>query len=93
MYAKSSEAKIVDLPALGTGRKSPAASEANTATVARKSLVTARDLAAGTELTEAMLAVKRPGSGLPPAMRPYRLGRTLRVNVPTDTLLTLEMLE
>jgi sialic acid synthase SpsE len=36
--------------------------------VARKSLVAARDLEAGTLLTEDDIAVKRPGGGLSPAM-------------------------
>jgi N-acetylneuraminate synthase len=78
--------------ALGHGRKEPAVSEAATAAVARKSLVTARDIFAGTLLTEDMITAKRPGTGLPPAMRPYLLGRTLRKDVAEDTLLTLEML-
>jgi N,N'-diacetyllegionaminate synthase len=78
--------------ALGHGSKRPAASEANTAAVARRSLVAARDIAAGTVLTEEMIAIKRPGTGLPPAMRPYLVGRTARTAIPADTILTLEML-
>ena len=78
--------------ALGHGRKEPAASEANTADVARKSLVAARDIEAGTTLTEELVAVKRPGTGLPPAMRPYLIGRTVRANLPAGTLITLDML-
>jgi N-acetylneuraminate synthase len=76
--------------ALGDGRKRPAASEADTAAVARKSLVAARDLTAGTVLTDEMIAVKRPGTGLPPAMLPYVLGRKVRRPLQKDTLLTLE---
>ena len=78
--------------ALGNGRKEPAASEAGTAAVARKSLVAARDIPAGTLLTEELITSKRPGTGLPLAMRSYVLGRTLRKDVAEDTLLTLEML-
>lgn len=77
---------------LGHGRKEPASSEANTASVARKSLVAARDIPAGTSLTEELIAIKRPGTGLPPAMRRDLIGRLVRVDVPEDTLLTLEML-
>lgn len=79
--------------ALGTGRKRPASSEASTASVVRKSLVSARDLTVGTVLTEAAITAKRPGTGLPLTMRPYVLGRLLRVDVPADTVLTLDMLE
>jgi len=78
--------------ALGHGRKEPAASEADTAAVARKSLVAARDIPAGTKLTEELIAIKRPGTGLPPAMRSHLVGRTVRTAIPAGTLLTLEML-
>ena len=79
--------------ALGTGIKRPAAREADTAGVARKSLVAARDLAVGTVLTDALLAVKRPGTGLPPAWLPLVRGRRLRVAVPAGTLIALDLLE
>ena len=78
--------------ALGHGRREPAASEANTAAVARRSLVAAKDISAGTVLTEEMIAIKRPGTGLPPAMRPYLIGRTVQMTVPAGALFTLEML-
>jgi N,N'-diacetyllegionaminate synthase len=77
---------------LGHGRKEPAASEANTAAVARRSLVAARDIPAGTTLTEELIAIKRPGTGLPPAMRSYLIGRTARMDIPAGTLFSLEML-
>jgi N,N'-diacetyllegionaminate synthase len=78
--------------ALGSPRKRPAASEADTAAVARKSLVAACDLAPGTILTETMLTARRPGTGLPPAMRPHLLGRTVGQQIPAGTPITLEML-
>jgi N,N'-diacetyllegionaminate synthase len=77
---------------LGHGRKEPAASETNTAAVARKSLVTTQDIPAGQRLTKEYIAVKRPGTGLPPSMISHVLGRTIRVAVPAGTLITLEML-
>ena len=78
--------------ALGNGRKEPVPSEANTAAVARKSLVAARHIPAGATLTEELIAIKRPGTGLPPAMRQDILGRTVRVDIPADSLFTLDML-
>ncbi|MBI3252267.1 MAG: N-acetylneuraminate synthase [Candidatus Omnitrophica bacterium] len=78
--------------ALGCGRKEPAAGEAETAAVARRSIVTARDLPAGTTLTKEMIALRRPGTGLPPAMHPYLIGRTVRIHLPAGTLISLEML-
>jgi N,N'-diacetyllegionaminate synthase len=77
---------------LGHGRKEPAASETDTAAVARKSLVTAQDIPAGQRLTEEYIVVKRPGTGLPPAMLSHVLGRTTRVAVSAGTLITLNML-
>ena len=78
--------------ALGHGRKEPAASEANTASVARKSLVAAQDIPAGATLTDKMVAVKRPGTGLSPALRSQVVGRSVRVPIPAESLITLEML-
>ena len=78
--------------ALGHGRKEPAAIEANTAAVARKSLVAARDIPAGTILTEEMIAIKRPGTGLPPSMLPNLVGRAARTDISANSLLQLELL-
>ena len=77
--------------ALGDGRKRPVAREANTAAIARKSLVAALNLSAGTTLTEDMIAIKRPGTGLPPIMHGYLVGRILKQNVKAGTLLGLDM--
>lgn len=79
--------------ALGTGVKAPVASEKNTADVARKSLVAAVPISPGTVLTEAMIAIKRPGTGLPPVMRNQIVGRTVRVDVMEDSLISMDMFE
>jgi len=63
--------------ALGHGRKEPSDSEANIAAIVRKSLVAARDILAGTLLTEEMIAIKRPGTGI----QPYELDRVLMKKV------------
>jgi len=77
--------------ALGDGNKRPALEEANTAAVARRSLVAARHIASGTVLTEDLVAILRPGTGLPPAMRPQLVGRRTRHDIEAGTLLTLDM--
>jgi N-acetylneuraminate synthase len=77
---------------LGHGRKEPAAGEADTAAVARKSIVAARDIPAGTKLTTEMVVIRRPGTGLPPAMLPYLIGLRARTTILAGTLFTLEML-
>ena len=79
--------------AMGDGRKQPAAGETATASVARRSLVAAQDIAAGTVLGDDMVTAMRPGTGLPPAMREYLIGRALRRDVSRGELLQLEMLE
>lgn len=79
--------------ALGDGCKRPAASERNTAEVARKSLVAACDLPAGATLTAAMLTAIRPGTGLSPALQTQLLGRKLRHAITAHTPLTWQMLD
>ncbi len=78
--------------ALGDGEKRPAPSEADTARVARRSLVATQNLSAGTVITADHIAVRRPGTGLAPAIGPTLLGRALRVPIAAGQLFTLEML-
>ncbi len=79
--------------ALGHGRKECAESERETARIARRSLTAARDIAAGTQLTREMIAARRPGTGLPTAMLPQLVGRTLRVDIEAGSMFDLEMVE
>ena len=70
--------------ALGDGIKRPAPCERDTAEVARRSVVAARDLPSGTRLTIADLAIKRPGTGIEPRHHTTLAGRTLRRAISTD---------
>ncbi len=79
--------------ALGTGVKRPAASEADTAGVARKSLVAIRALSAGTVIAATDVAARRPGNGMAPSRLDEVKGRRLRVNVAVGELLHPEMFE
>jgi N-acetylneuraminate synthase len=78
--------------ALGHGRKEPAESESGTADMARKSLVAMRDIKKGEALTPELLAIKRPGTGIPAAMIPYLIGRTAKADILAGSLISLEML-
>lgn len=78
--------------ARGSGIKHPAAAELETAAVVRKSLVAASNIAIGTTLTPDLIALRRPGSGLAPALLPQVVGRVTRCNVSAGELLSLEML-
>ncbi len=77
--------------ALGNGRKEPAQSESNTAAVARRSLVAVRDLKAGEVLTAEDIAVRRPGTGMPPAMISFVVGLTLKTDVTAGSVLSREV--
>ena len=79
--------------AFGTGRKEPTSKEHEVAAVARRSLVAARDIGAGLTMTEELIAFKRPGTGLAPAMRSQLVGKRAKTAIPGDTLLTWEMFE
>jgi N,N'-diacetyllegionaminate synthase len=52
--------------ALGTGEKKPSPSEIKNMSIARKSIVAARDVVRGEKFTEDNITVKRPGNGISP---------------------------
>lgn len=70
--------------ALGTGIKRPVAAELEIREIARRSLVAARDLDAGTILTEDLLIARRPAVGLSPSVSSVLVGRRLRRSVSAD---------
>lgn len=77
--------------ALGDGAKEPQPSERETRVRARRSIVARADIPLGTVLDPSHLAIKRPGTGIPPRELEAIIGKRLRVDVPEDTLLTWEM--
>jgi len=77
--------------ALGDGIKRMAPSEADLYVTARRSLFAARDIAAGTVLTEADIAVLRPGTGIEVRDLPKLVGRTTRRAVERSEPLAWEM--
>jgi len=78
--------------ALGHGRKEPSAGELETAAVARRSLVAACEIEPNTVLTESMVGIKRPGTGISPSMLPYVIGRTVKTRLTAGALITSEVL-
>ena len=78
--------------ALGDGRKRPAPCELGNMIAARKSLVAACDIPAGTRLSQEMIAVKRPGSGIKPKYFDRVIGRTARRAIAADELIGWENL-
>ena len=61
-------------------------------TVAARSVVAAVDILAGTRLTDAMLTLKRPGTGIPAVALPDLRGHTAGTDIPRDTILSWEMI-
>jgi N,N'-diacetyllegionaminate synthase len=77
--------------ALGDGVKRPLPEEAATAAAARKSLVAAADIPAGTVIAREMIVIKRPGTGLGPGRLEWVLGRRARAHIAAGTVITEEM--
>lgn len=76
--------------ALGDGIKKPNASEYETMTVARKSLVALRSMKAGEVVTVNDIAIKRPGDGLEPSLITIIVGKKLIKDISQDSLFTWE---
>lgn len=74
--------------ALGNGIKAPAPCELPNLSVARKSVVAARELPSGHQLAIGDLDIKRPGTGLAPKLLPALIGRTLGASVVKDEIIS-----
>ncbi len=72
---------------LGDGIKRPVEAEHEIMTVARRSLFAARDIAAGTVVTEADLIALRPGDGMSPARMDDVVGRRANAAIVAGTKL------
>ena len=79
--------------ALGSGEVGVLACEDAARTYARRSIVAATDLLAGTVLGPEHLIMKRPGSGVPPTRIDAMLGRKLIRDVEEDQLVTWDDVE
>jgi N-acetylneuraminate synthase/N,N'-diacetyllegionaminate synthase len=77
--------------ALGERMKMPRPSEKEVAAVVRKSLVAACDIEEGAKITAEMIAIKRPGTGLSPALYDKVIGRAAKVPISKGTLITKGM--
>lgn len=75
--------------ALGSGVKEAAEAERPNIDIARKSIVAARDIAAGELLTEENLACKRPGGGVSPMLWDEVVGKSAKRAFAADELIEL----
>jgi N,N'-diacetyllegionaminate synthase len=78
--------------AFGHGRKEPATSEAAIAAVARRSIFAAERIPAGSVISAEMLTVRRPGTGLEPAMADKIIGRRAIKEIENGSILSESML-
>lgn len=79
----------VEAAMAGDGVKRPSASEAGNRSIARKSIVAARDIAAGEILTSENLTTKRPGTGISPMRWDDVLGRPASRAFAVDEMIEL----
>jgi N-acetylneuraminate synthase/N,N'-diacetyllegionaminate synthase len=78
--------------AMGNGKKRLTAEEKDVKKAARRSIVAGRDIPAGTIITEAMLAIKRPGTGIEPKRLATIIGRKTKTIIRRDELIDLRKL-
>ncbi|MHA2602720.1 MAG: N-acetylneuraminate synthase [Candidatus Thorarchaeota archaeon SMTZ1-83] len=79
--------------ALGDGVKKPTTAELDLKDVARKSIVSVVRIEKGTILTEEMIAVKRPGYGIPPKHWSEVIGRRAKKEIGEDEVLEWSSIE
>ena len=79
--------------ARGDGDFYPGEGELKSMTWARKSIVTAKKLSAGSIITREYLSFKRPGTGISPDRIDEVLGKKLKIGVEEDTIITSDLLE
>lgn len=79
--------------AMGDGVKRPVKDEEENKKVGRRSIVASVDIPQGTTITEEMLAIKRPGTGLEPQYVNMVIGRKTRKSIKANELVILEMIE
>jgi len=72
--------------ALGTGIKKPSSSELKNKTIARKSIVAARNICKGESFTEENLTVKRPGTGITPMRWDEVIGQLVQKDYKQDDM-------
>lgn len=80
------------LDSMGDGVKKPQLSEIEVMRVARKSLVAAVNIPEYTIITEKMLAIKRPGTGLHPRNYWSLIGKKAKTNIKKDEMLDIKMI-
>ena len=79
--------------AMGDGSKMPTEEEKQIRDVVRRSLIARVNIPKGTVITEAMLGIKRPGTGVEPKLIDKVIGTVARRRIEQDEPLTMNKLE
>ncbi|MDB2286715.1 N-acetylneuraminate synthase family protein [Halorubrum ezzemoulense] len=74
----------------GIFRKRPISVESDSRDHARRSLVAARDIQEGEAITRDHLAIKRPGTGIPPTMIEFVINRKAKHKIKKDEIIGAE---
>jgi N,N'-diacetyllegionaminate synthase len=75
---------------LGSNQKHILEKEKTVAAIARRSIVARHSISKGTKLTSDMISYKRPGTGIPPRLSPFVLGRILSKDIEKDEIIKLD---
>jgi len=78
---------------MGSPKKGPVKAELKFIPVIRKSIVANRNIKKGEKLTRQNLAIKKPGTGIPPKYWDKIVGRTASKNINSDSLIKREDFE
>ena len=78
---------------LGDGLKRPTKTEEEIKRVARRSIVAKVDIQKGTIITEDMLDLKRPGTGIVPKYMEMIIGKRAKVDIKKEDLITWGVIE
>ena len=76
--------------ALGCSIKKPVAAESDVKRALRRSVVSVTEIPQGAVITAAMVAVKRPGTGLPPKYLDWVVGRPARKDISANQTITFD---
>ena len=79
--------------AMGNFEKKPTKSEKNIINYVRKSIVANQDIIKGTKINRSMIAIKRPGTGLPPTKLDKIINKKAKRYITKDELFHLDMVE
>ena len=78
---------------MGSGKKKPTKSELKIRDSVRKSIVAAENIGKGAKITEKMVSVKRPGTGLSPEKICFVIGKKAKRKIKKDDFIFLRDLQ